>query len=382
MIFDTLGTEANLSMDGISLIRKGSLRAITLACMFACTPTLASSAPAASRLPVAEQPWPTNGPAQRDFPTAQFYLDKTSRPARIWLISAPLGGVARAVEFFSGEQVDTVSVTTDGKRVTFFDSHGYRYSEVKTFAYTVNLDQPSTYAAWQSGDAGHDVVFGAALGVGYVSNGERALLDASPGKEKKYFSGQASCEPQPYVVETRGTRYQDTEKDFIERAKILADFDRTRACWTSKPLQVVDLEDNTFLLSTQDRVFRINSKDVTPSGLAPDLKIVDVPTGDLSTSFYACVEASNGVTAALNDCIGTEHDAQDKRLNVAYRRLRDSLAPELRTSLRDEERGWIVARDRDCAADGGGTGSLLDANQCVLNQTARRASVLEARLAR
>lgn len=363
-------------------MRRGSLRAAALTCMFACAATLASSAPPASRPPVPEQPWPTNGPAQRDFPSDRIYLDRTSRPARIWLISAPLARVARAVEFFSGEQVDTVNVTSDGKSVTFVDSHGHRYSDVKTFAYAVNLDEPSNNAGWQKGDLGHDIVFGAVLGVGYVSNAERALLDASPGREKKYFSGQASCEPQPYVVSNRGTRYQNTEKDFTEQTKILADFDRARACWTSKPLQVVDLEDNTFLLSTKDRVFRIKSKDVTPAGLAPDLKIVDVPTGDLSTSFYACVEASNGVTAALNNCIGTEHDAQDKRLNAAYQRLHALLTPALRTSLRDEERVWIARRDRDCAAEEGGTVSLLDANQCVLNQTARRASLLEARLAR
>jgi uncharacterized protein YecT (DUF1311 family) len=101
----------------------------------------------------------------------------------------------------------------------------------------------------------------------------------------------------------------------------------------------------------------------------------------LRPTYYTCVKASRGVTLALNDCIGTEHDFQDKRLNAAYQRLRTSLPTEQRTTLRDEERAWIGQRDKTCAPDGsGGTASLLDSNQCQLDQTAARAAVLEARV--
>jgi uncharacterized protein YecT (DUF1311 family) len=101
----------------------------------------------------------------------------------------------------------------------------------------------------------------------------------------------------------------------------------------------------------------------------------------LRPTYYTCVEASRGVTLALNDCIGTEHDFQDKRLNVAYGQLRTSLPTAQRTTLRDEERAWIGQRDKTCAPDGsGGTASLLDSNQCQLDQTAARAAVLEARV--
>jgi uncharacterized protein YecT (DUF1311 family) len=101
----------------------------------------------------------------------------------------------------------------------------------------------------------------------------------------------------------------------------------------------------------------------------------------LRPSYYTCVNASRGVTLALNNCIGTEHDFQDRRLNTAYQRLRASLSTEQRATLRDEERAWIGQRDKTCAPDGtGGTGSMLDSNQCQLDQTAARAAVLEARV--
>ncbi|SDF40128.1 lysozyme inhibitor LprI family protein [Dyella sp. 333MFSha] len=100
----------------------------------------------------------------------------------------------------------------------------------------------------------------------------------------------------------------------------------------------------------------------------------------LRPSYYACVKSSGGVTLTLNNCIGTEHDFQDKRLNTAYQRLRASLDVTERTSLRDEERAWIAQRDSACRENEGGTADLLDTNQCQLNQTAARAVVLENRL--
>jgi uncharacterized protein YecT (DUF1311 family) len=100
----------------------------------------------------------------------------------------------------------------------------------------------------------------------------------------------------------------------------------------------------------------------------------------LRPSYQACVSASQGVTAALNDCIGAELAFQDKRLNVAYRQLRISLPKDDRLALRSEERAWIERRDKRCAPDpDGGTAALLDANQCRLDETAARAAVLEER---
>lgn len=101
----------------------------------------------------------------------------------------------------------------------------------------------------------------------------------------------------------------------------------------------------------------------------------------LRPSYHACVQASRGVTLALNDCIGVEHAFQDKRLNAAYQQLRTSLPEANRIALRDEERAWIAHRDKSCAPDPeGGTASLLDASQCQLDATAARAAALEERI--
>ena len=101
----------------------------------------------------------------------------------------------------------------------------------------------------------------------------------------------------------------------------------------------------------------------------------------LRPSYQSCVSVSQGVTVALNDCIGAELAFQDKRLNVAYQRLRISLPEDGRLALRSEERAWIAHRDKRCAPDPeGGTAAMLDANQCRLDETAARAAVLEKRM--
>lgn len=101
----------------------------------------------------------------------------------------------------------------------------------------------------------------------------------------------------------------------------------------------------------------------------------------LRPSYHACVQASQGVTLALNDCIGVEHAFQDKRLNAAYQQLRTSLPEADRIALRDEERAWIAHRDKSWAPDPeSGTASLMDADQCQLAATAARAAALEERI--
>lgn len=93
----------------------------------------------------------------------------------------------------------------------------------------------------------------------------------------------------------------------------------------------------------------------------------------LRPSYAACVKASNGVTLALNDCIGVQHACQDKRLNAASQQLRKLLRKAERVRLRDEERAWIAHRDKVCTPEAdGGTASLLDAKQCPLDETAAR----------
>lgn len=99
----------------------------------------------------------------------------------------------------------------------------------------------------------------------------------------------------------------------------------------------------------------------------------------LRVSYGQCLDKTQGVTLEINNCIGTEFDFQDHRLNVAYKEVRKTLSQAQRATLRDEERIWIADRDKACAppADGG-TADMLGANECKLNRTAVRAAELEA----
>ncbi|WP_168880196.1 lysozyme inhibitor LprI family protein [Rhizobium sp. P28RR-XV] len=101
----------------------------------------------------------------------------------------------------------------------------------------------------------------------------------------------------------------------------------------------------------------------------------------LRSSYKACLDKSKGVTVAMRNCAGTEHKFQDDRLNHAYRLLRTNLDQAGATQLRDEQRGWIAERDRQCAVDkDGGTAALIVSDDCLVQMTAKRAAELESRL--
>ncbi|WP_170207528.1 lysozyme inhibitor LprI family protein [Luteibacter pinisoli] len=70
------------------------------------------------------------------------------------------------------------------------------------------------------------------------------------------------------------------------------------------------------------------------------------------------------------------YDAQDIRLNAAYKKLSQSLDDAGRKALRNEERQWIIGRDTACKVSAGN----LVKNECTTTQTSFRADELEKRL--
>lgn len=224
--------------------------------------------------------------AERDFPTAAIVIDDRSAPKKVWLLSSPSQGTAQALEFFSGERVAGVRVepsasSAPGERLaySFTDRSGRRYASVHAMASSVDTDQPSAYAGWDGKDgAGHDVMLGAplferntAMGPDGVAKMVNRAVDP-----RAFFGGQLACEEAAYVARTQASNSQDSEPGFVPRAKILADYDATKRCWNTQPIHAVNLEDNTFLIATRTRVFRISSKDLTPVGTAPSMRIVDI----------------------------------------------------------------------------------------------------------
>lgn len=101
------------------------------------------------------------------------------------------------------------------------------------------------------------------------------------------------------------------------------------------------------------------------------------------TSFKQCMDASNGVTVNMMNCIGEEFDYQDKRLNTAYKRLHQVLAPADWERIRNEQRKWLASRDVGCKVSDdmkGGTAEMLILADCGLQKTAIRADELETLL--
>jgi len=100
----------------------------------------------------------------------------------------------------------------------------------------------------------------------------------------------------------------------------------------------------------------------------------------IRASYSACLKTADGVTPDMQNCIGNEYAYQDKRLNRVYKALMVRLSEDEQAKLRDEERKWIAHRDAYCAPPpDAGQGQRLDSNDCAMEQTAKRAAVLEAR---
>ena len=114
-------------------------------------------------------------------------------------------------------------------------------------------------------------------------------------------------------------------------------------------------------------------------------QVVAVPskTGadGIRSSYQTCLDKTDGVTPNMQDCIDAEYEYQDKRLNRVYKSLMDRLDSAERSSLRTEERKWLVNRDKTCVAPTayGGQAQELVYGDCRLKTTAKRATALEVR---
>ena len=101
----------------------------------------------------------------------------------------------------------------------------------------------------------------------------------------------------------------------------------------------------------------------------------------LRPSLSACIKKADGTTPGIHDCLRDEHGFQDHRLNQTYKKLMVSLNEHSRKQLREEERRWITFRDKFCAPESeSGQGQELESDECLVDQTADRATELESRL--
>jgi uncharacterized protein YecT (DUF1311 family) len=98
-----------------------------------------------------------------------------------------------------------------------------------------------------------------------------------------------------------------------------------------------------------------------------------------SPAYASCMEAANGVTLDMTDCMGHEIALHDARLNSAYKAAMASLTGDLQTQLRGAQRLWIQYRDAECRLRGSLTGGSIDrinGGACMLDMTRERADQL------
>ncbi len=230
--------------------------------------------------------WPASKVSQRDFPMAAALIDRRAQPWKLWLISSTGAGMPEAMEFFTGERVSDVHAeqgtnttrSTGNVAYSFIDSHGRRYSSVRPIPSRVDTDQPSAYAGWEHDGQGHEVVLGAYLFDRKRSQGSNGVYTTTnvPVDPRPFLDGQRTCDPKAYVARTQGSESQDSEPGFVAKTRIIADYNSARTCWNTRPTHAVNLGDNTFLIATETRVFRVSSKDLSPVGAAPDIRIINI----------------------------------------------------------------------------------------------------------
>jgi uncharacterized protein YecT (DUF1311 family) len=103
---------------------------------------------------------------------------------------------------------------------------------------------------------------------------------------------------------------------------------------------------------------------------------VSAADNDYSATYTACMDASGGVTVSMLNCMSSETEQQDARLNKNYKAAMQGLQQEQKTQLRDAQRLWIKYRDANCALLGSLTGGTIDSvngASCLLDMTKERA---------
>ncbi|NHZ65992.1 lysozyme inhibitor LprI family protein [Massilia genomosp. 1] len=83
---------------------------------------------------------------------------------------------------------------------------------------------------------------------------------------------------------------------------------------------------------------------------------------------------------AIMECIAVQYDAQDKRLNVAYRALMARQQGERKKQLQEAQRLWLKYVEANCMFyhdPDGGTAAILLAEECAMSARAARATELE-----
>jgi uncharacterized protein YecT (DUF1311 family) len=100
----------------------------------------------------------------------------------------------------------------------------------------------------------------------------------------------------------------------------------------------------------------------------------------LSKQYDTCMDAANGVTSSMLDCIGAETKRQDVALNKNYQAVLKAVSPTRKQQLIVAQRSWLVFRkaNTDFIEDSdGGTAATVNADSTFMTMTQERADGLE-----
>lgn len=108
----------------------------------------------------------------------------------------------------------------------------------------------------------------------------------------------------------------------------------------------------------------------------PDAKDAQPADALFSSAYQACMDNAAGVSTAMQDCMATEQERLDKRLDAQRERIAAQLPQERAKAFTDALAAWDSLRKNGSAAmydPDGGTLSPLMATLWYLDQTARMA---------
>ena len=99
----------------------------------------------------------------------------------------------------------------------------------------------------------------------------------------------------------------------------------------------------------------------------------------LSAEYAQCMEKSDDVTVAMQDCLTAEDERIEALLNTTYKKVMQAMDEKQKTLLRDSQRAWLKYREGSCdtmMSVLGGTSAGLITTGWRLEMTARRVSWL------
>lgn len=104
-------------------------------------------------------------------------------------------------------------------------------------------------------------------------------------------------------------------------------------------------------------------------------------TTPLSKQYAVCLDKAQAADPMILDCMSDEYERQDKRLNVAYRKLMGQLSGDRKKEFQEVQRLWLKFAEANCGFyhdPNGGTAALQMSVECSLQIRAQRAAELES----